>query len=255
MNNCYVHPIGGLGNQLFIIAAGYAYAKKHGKKLIIVPDNWNAGQGNHVLSYKDTIFRNFEYGSFPFTRNVIPVHERRFNYDELPFVHGNVSLHGYFQSLKYFEDVKDEFISLLDLPDWDNTPLRNQKGSHMPLVAFHIRRGDYLIHRNIHHVCHTDYFNHFLREFENYNVAGFTDSPAHVLEEFSNFGLQIPTFNSDLDSFTSMSRCDIIVGSNSTFSWWASLIGRKNCYFPSKWFADGREHGDIYRKDMILHDV
>lgn len=255
MSNCYVHPIGGLGNQLFIIAAGYAYAKKHDKKLIIVPDNWNAGQGNHVISYKDTIFRNFEYGSLSFTRDVIPLHEKRFNYDGLPFTHGNVSLHGYFQSVKYFEDVKDEFISLLDLPDWDNTPLRNQKGSHIPLMGVHIRRGDYMIYENIHYVCHTDYFNYFLRKFENYNVVGFTDSPAYVLEEFSNFGLQIPIFNSDLDSFASMSKCDIIVGSNSTFSWWASLIGKKTCYFPSKWFADGREHGDIYRKDMITYNV
>jgi hypothetical protein len=167
MSNCYVHPIGGLGNQLFIIAAGYAYAKKHDKNLIIVPDNWNAGQGNHVLSYKDTIFRNFEYGSLPVTRDVIRVHERRFNYDELPFAHGSVSLHGYFQSLKYFEEFKDEFISLLDFGD---IPAPNI----YPIVrvAFHVRRGDYLKYPNIHYVCNKEYFDYFFNIFAPEMIKG-----------------------------------------------------------------------------------
>lgn len=249
MNNCYVHPIGGLGNQLFIIATGYAYAKKHNKKLIIVPDNWKAGQGNHVLSYKDTIFRNFEFGSFPFTKNVIRVHERRFNYNELPFVHGSLSLHGYFQSLKYFEEVKDEFISLLDLPEVV------VEYSDKPLVAFHIRRGDYLIHRDIHHVCDTKYFNYFFKEFKDRdcNIKVFTDSPRQVLEEFGEY--PFGQSGDELIDFTYMTKCDIIVGSNSTFSWWASLIGETVSHFPSKWFADGREHEDIFRKDMILYNV
>lgn len=253
MNNCYVNPIGGLGNQLFIIAAGYAYAKKHGKTLIVIPDNWFAGQGNSVLSYKDTIFRNFEYGSLPFTRDVVPLHEKRFNYDELPFYHGNVSLHGYFQSLKYFEDVQNEFISLLNLPEYDTTSFRNQKGSHMPLVAFHIRRGDYLIHRTIHHVCDTEYFKYFFKEFEDCNIKIFTDSPQQVLQEFGD--VNIFHSENELLDMVAMSKCDVIIGSNSTFSWWASLIGGTRCMFPSKWFADGREHGDIYRRDMRTRDV
>jgi hypothetical protein len=251
MNNCYVNPIGGLGNQLFIIAAGYAYAKKHNKKLIIVPDNWKAGQGNSILSYKDTLFKNFEYGSPPFTRDVITVHERRFNYDELPFVHGSLSLHGYFQSLKYFEEFKDEFISLLELPDVDVEYLR---GGSQAVVGFHIRRGDYLIHKNIHYVCDTNFFNYFFDKFKGEPIKVFTDSPNQVLQEFPQ-EYHIIHSESDIKEFTYMSKCDIIVGSNSTFSWWASLIGGKTSYFPSKWFADGREHGDIYREDMVLHDV
>jgi len=251
MSNCYVHPIGGLGNQLFIIAAGYAYAKKHDKKLIIVPDNWNAGQGNSVLSYKDTIFKNFEYGSLPVTRDVISIHEKRFNYDELPFHHGSVSLHGYFQSLKYFEDIRNEFISMLDLPKIDIGYLR---GDSPLVIGMHIRRGDYLKYKNIHYVCDTNYFNRFFEAFKDNTIKVFTDSPNQVLEEFPQ-EYHIIHSESDIKELNYMSYCDIIVGSNSTFSWWASLIGRKTCYFPSKWFADGREHGDIYREDMILHDV
>lgn len=253
MSNCYINVKGGLGNQLFQIAAGYAYAKKYDKKLIINPTKWNAGQGNHVLSYKDTIFRNFEYGT-PITRDVVEYHEKKFNYDEIPHYPGNVALNGYFQSLKYFENVENEFISLLNLPEV-NVP----QIPYISNIAFHIRRGDYLNYKNIHYVCNTEYFNYFFDYFNpvrSTKIYVFTDSPEIVRHEFSNhLDYSIVSSQSDVRELTFMSKCDTIVGSNSTFSWWASLIGGRRCYFPSKWFADGRPHEDIFRKDMILHDV
>ena len=251
MSNCYVNVMGGLGNQLFQIAAGYAYAKKYDKKLIINPSRWNAGQGNNPLSYKDTIFKNFEYGTY-YTRDVIGIHEKRFNYDELPYHLGNVSLNGYFQSLKYFEDVKDEFVSMLNFPKVDIGYLR---GDASLLVGMHIRRGDYLKYPNIHYVCDTNYFNHFFNLFKDKTIKVFTDSKHDVMNEFLNYQYDLIYSDSDIQELNYISYCDIIVGSNSTFSWWASLIGRKPCYFPSKWFADGRPHEDISRKDMILHNV
>ena len=254
MSNCYVKVMGGIGNQLFQIAAGYAYAKKYDKKLIIDPSNWFAGQGNHILSYKDTIFKNFEYGSI-ITRDVIGIHENQFNYSELPYYHGNVSLNGYFQSLKYFEEVENEFINLLNLPETNKEHLTCCR----PIsVGFHIRRGDYLKYPDIHYICDTKYFDYFFDIFNmtknNLSICVFTDSPEHVLNEFKQEYHLIKS-SSDVKDLAYMSQCDIIVGSNSTFSWWASLIGRKTSYFPSKWFADGRPHEDIFRKDMALKDV
>ena len=186
---------------------------------------------------------------------MIPIHEKRFNYDELPFAYGSVSLHGYFQSLKYFEEVKNEFISMLDLP---NITIPREGSEN--IIAFHVRRGDYLKYENIHYVCNTKYFDYFFDIFTPERVKGtrillFSDSPNHVLIEFQNKEFMMIHSDSDIKELNYMSYCDILVGSNSTFSWWASLIGRKTCYFPSKWFADGREHGDIYREDMILHNV
>ena len=254
MSNCYVNVKGGIGNQLFQISAGYAYAKKYDKKLIINPSRWNAGQGNHVLSYKDTIFKNFEYETYH-TRDVIEYHEKKFNWDEIPYYPGNIALNGYFQSLKYFEEVKDEFISQLNLPNFVI-----QKFIGDVDVAFHIRRGDYLKSSNIHYICKTEYFDYFFDIFgpsdlKKTRILVFTDSSDHVLEEFKDKKFHIIRSESDVKELAYMSQCDTIVGSNSTFSWWASLIGGKKCYFPSKWFADGRPHEDIFRKDMILHDV
>lgn len=247
MNNCYVNVIGGIGNQLFQIAAGYAYAKKYNKKLIINPYNWVASQGNSPLSYKDTIFKKFQYGNFAEDATITTIQEKGFNYDELPFVEGSISLNGYFQSLKYFEEIKDEFISLLNLPDINNNLI--------PEVGFHIRRGDYLKHASIHHVCNTKYFEYFFEKFKDKDIKIFTDDPDYVIEEFSKYKFEILKSNSDIKELACMARCNILVGSNSTFSWWAALIGNNISYFPSMWFADGRDATDIFHDKMIKHTV
>jgi hypothetical protein len=254
MKNCYVNICGGVGNQLFQIAAGYAYARKWDKKLIINTTHWTASQGNHPDTYKDTIFKNFEYGTYH-TRDIIHIHEKRFNYDELPYHHGSVALNGYFQSLKYFEEYKDEFILKLNLPK-----IIVQKFEGDNTIAFHIRRGDYLKYPDIHYICDTKYFEYFFDIFMPEHIKGtkilvFTDSPEYVTEEFKNKEFHIIHSESDVKELAYMSQCDIIIGSNSSFSWWASLIGNKPCYFPSKWFKNEIDHSDIFRKDMILQDV
>ena len=246
MNNCYVNAIGGVGNQLFQIAAGYAYAKKYDKNLIINPYNWVAGQGTNPLEYKDTIFKNFQY-YISSQETVTPIQERRFNYDELPFIEGSVSLNGYFQSLKYFEEIKDEFISLINLPEINNNLI--------PDVGFHIRRGDYLKHVNIHHVCRTDYFEYFFEKFKDKDIKILTDDPDYVVEEFAKYKFEILKSNSDIKELACMAKSKVLVGSNSTFSWWAALIGNNISYFPSRWFADGREATDIYHDKIIIHNV
>lgn len=246
MSNCYVNVIGGIGNQLFQIAAGYAYSKRHNKKLIINPYNWAAGQGKNPLDYKIDIFKNFEYGT-NINEDVKSIQEKRFNYDELPFVHGSVSINGYFQSLKYFEDVKDEFISLLNLPDISTYNLKNNN------VAVHIRRGDYLNYPDLHHVCKTEYFKNQLLEFKESTVNVFTDSIDYVLNEFDGCDFNVIRSNSELADLTLMSKHENIICSNSSFSWWASLLGtpKNKIIVPDKWFHNFQPHEDIYRSEFI----
>lgn len=246
MNTCYAKLIGGIGNQLFIAAAGYSYAKKHGKRFVIDSSNWGASQGTHASVYKDSIFKNFEYESC-LTRDVTEIHEKRFNYDELPYHHGSVSIHGYFQSLKYFEDVQDEFISLLNLPEVLTENIIHNN------VAVHIRRGDYLNHPDLHYVCKTDYFKDQLNQFAGYQQNVFTDSIDYVIREFTGCGFNIIKSNSELEDLTIMSRHENIICSNSSFSWWASLLGtpKNKIIVPDKWFHNFQPHEDIYRSEFI----
>lgn len=246
MSACYANVVGGIGNQLFIVAAAYAYAKKHGKDFYINSSGWNGSQGKHANIYKDTIFKNFKYSSY-YTRDVIPIMEKRFNFDEPPFHHGSVSFNGYFQSLKYFENCKDEFINLLSLPEVKTSFI------HEKSVAFHIRRGDYLHFPHIFNVCDTDYFKRLFKNFENYEINVFTDSDLHVLNEFPDEDFRLLKGKDELEDLTIMAKHPNIVCSNSSFSWWASLLGGKKqkIIVPNKWLL-GKDCSDIYTEDMII---
>ena len=244
MNKCYAKLIGGLGNQLFILAASYAYSRECCKDLVIDTEQWHANQGSNPWDYSDTIFKNFNY-VYREGDNVQRIIEKDFNYHELPNKLGDVSLHGYFQSLKYFENYQYDFYDLLNLPDVDTTFVKPKN------VAFHIRRGDYLLFPDIHYVCDTQWFENRFRQFEGYQINVFTDSPEHVLQEFEDFDFNLIQTSSELNDLTLMSKHSNIVCSNSTFSWWASRLGdMERVIVPSIWFADNQNTPDIYANNM-----
>lgn len=250
MKSCYVNLAGGLGNQLFQVAAGYAYSKKHGKNLCLNCERWSASQGRQPEIYSNSIFRNFKYAS-PIGE-VFPFFEKRFNFDEIPHHNGNISLNGYFQSLKYFEEYREKFVDKLQLPntkiDWID-----EKN-----VAMHVRRGDYLMHHDIHLVCNTNYFIKCLEEFPDYQVNVFTDSPEYIQKEFAGYDFNIIHTGDELLDLTLMSHHDNMICSNSSFSWWASLLSKKKdkILVPSKWFNNFKEnYDDVFREEFIRVEV
>jgi len=244
----FVKLVGGLGNQLFQVAAGYSYSKKYDTEFYIDSSTWVGGQGRNGYEYKDTIFKNFKFSN-DYPRSVILYQEPKFNFSEigrLKMERYSLCLNGYFQSIKYFEDYQDEFKKKLTLAKVDTSFIKEKN------VAFHIRRGDYLYYKDIHHICDTNYFNKCFEMFEGYQINVFTDSPNYVLEEFKDKDFNLIKTRSELNDLILIGMHDNVVCSNSTFSWWGSFLGKRKeqIIVPSKWFLDGRDHEDIYRKDM-----
>lgn len=241
MDNCYAVLQGGLGNQLFQIATGYAYSRRYDKAFYIDDSKWTASQGRSPGSYRDTIFKNFNYKHAGSCYNIA---EPDMKFHVLPFVEGDVAIHGYRQSIKYFEEYSIEFINLLELPEVDTWFMG------VPNVVFHIRRGDYMRYP-LHYVCTFDYFKKQFEEFKGFQINVCTDSPEHVCTEFKGFDFNLLKTTSELKDFTYMTKHQNIVCSNSSFSWWASLLGNMTrIIVPDRWFNDDQEN-DIYRKDMV----
>jgi hypothetical protein len=246
----YIKLKGGLGNQLFQVAAAFAYSKKHKTELYLDASEWHGSQGKNALEYKDTIFKNFTFDD-GYPRSIFLYNEPRFNYDEITRPECDqpcMKLEGYFQSLKYFEDYKDEFIEMLNLPDPHYYPDPDD-------VGVHIRRGDYLIHHHIHNICDHDYFVRALEEFPNKkNINIFTDAKDTTRDQVFHLGndARIIDGGNELIDFTLLSRHTNIIASNSSFSWWASLIGtpKKKIIVPKIWFKNFQDHEDIYREDF-----
>jgi hypothetical protein len=246
MSNIYVSLRGGLGNQIFQVANGYAYSKKYGKNLILDVSKWYAHQGKSPKIYKETIFKNFEYVSKNRITNIQEYKEPKLDYVEIPKFDFDVKFSGRYQSLKYFEEVKDEFISKLWLPTY---PIVKNS------VAVHIRRGDYLKGKRF-NVCKTNYFRENIKNFPDKNIHIFTDSKEYVTKEFCCDNIEIIHTESELSDLAAMSNYENLIISNSSFSWWASLLGieKEKIIAPSRWF-NGRKNHDIYREDFILSEV
>lgn len=240
--------MGGLGNQLFQIAAAYAYSKKHDKDLYLDTSHWDGGQGRSPNDYAETIFRNFKFeNSKPDTTTIRE--ERELCFAELPFAEGDVKLEGYFQSPGYFLWCFEHFKNELCLSEFLNhLPVPSEK-----TVAFHIRRGDYLNYSHIYNICGTDYFNRMFDMFSDYVVNVFTDSPEHVCREFGNRSFNLIQSEFELKVFSYMCLHRNIVCSNSSFSWWASQLGTKKerVVVPNKWLltSDSKE---LYLDNMTL---
>jgi hypothetical protein len=254
MNNVYVTLVGGLGNQLFQIATGFEYAKKHNKNLLLDDSKWtisHASPGKRPETYKKTLFKNFRFSS---QHNTTPtaIYEKRFNYDELPDEKGDVVLHGYFQSEKYFSEYAEEFKSMLDFGQTADFNIQNFGSMN---VAAHIRRSDYLMHRNVHYVCDTEYFNKAFSFFVSDTIDVYSDSMSYVVEEFQfpyRKNLRFVTGCDDVKTLYMLSQYDNLIASNSSFSWWASFLGKKKTKIivPDIWFKNFEKHDDIYRTEF-----
>lgn len=206
-------PIGGLGNQLFIVAAGYAIARDAGEEFCIDTSDWYASQGEHPETYKDTVFKNFTFSKG----------------DPIP--------KGYYQSLDYFEKYKDEFIERLNLPNYTGME-----------TAIHIRRGDYLKYPK-HQVCTDEYYEKAIKMSEPRYVI-FTDDREYCEQKYRNREGFLINCSPPHLALAYMACFDTVICSNSSFSWWASLIGNCKTIVPDRWYAD-RICEDIYRPEMI----
>lgn len=254
MSNVYVNLVGGVGNQLFQIAAGYAYSKKYGKNLVLDSSRWAGSQGNHPDTYKHNLFKNFLFSSVH-SRTPTTIHEQRFNYDELPYHKGDVVLSGYFQSLKYFEEYAEEFKTLLNFDKYSEI---NLEGLLSLDVVAHIRRGDYIRHQAVHYVCDTDYFKKAFALFPDRRIAVVSDSIDDVIREFgSELTLNYLVGDDEVKTLYIMSQYDNLIASNSSFSWWASFLGKKKdkIIVPDRWFNNFQAHDDIYRDDFTKLSV
>lgn len=248
MSACYVNVCGGVGNQLFQVAAGYSYCKKYGKDLYIDILHWNASQGVNPYEYSKEILSKFKF-RVGVDFNIKPIIEKTTTYKEIPYENVDISLNGYFQSLKYFEEYAEEFKSLLVLPEVNISFIKEKN------VAFHIRRGDYLNYQHLYGLG-DNYFRNQFEKFKDYQINVFTDSPEIVLKEFEEFDFNLIQTSSEIKDLTTIAHHDNVVCSNSSFSWWGSFLGKKKdkIIVPDKWIT-GQDFSDIYRPDMIIEST
>ena len=275
--------LGRLGNQMFEYAALRGIAAHHGYEWRIPPfhvegiENYSLQQAFNLESVKEDNLQIVDHYQ--------QVGERFFHFDEEFFNRcpDNVSLHGFFQSEKYFKNVEDVVRKDYEFHDEYLEPcqaIMDEYKDQNPIML-HVRRGDanltdprgfkwsYTQCGDQHPTQTVDYYERALAEFDdNQPVFVFSDSIEWVKEQefFSGdrFLLSEPVDKYADGSFTPyadlclMSLCSHAIIANSSMSWWGAYLQsnpNKKVVAPKRWFGPAyadKDTKDLYCPDWIV---
>lgn len=228
-----VDMMGGLGNQMFIAAAGFALAKKTGRPLafLTIPHQENP---HSKIDYMETIFQKFPkitQLSKSFYKDI--EEDPNAKEDDTLFATSPTipcKLKGYFQRASF---VTREFVDMLVLP--------TVKIVEEPRVSVHIRGTDYL-KVPLHNVNLSSYREQALLHAGKHPVVVFTDDKEYaetVMKACKVESYEFSSGTSELEDLVLLSKTPgSLVGCNSTFSWWACALSNENRlrFLPKNWF-------------------
>lgn len=234
---------GGLGNQLFQYAAGKRLANHLGVDLYL-DLNWYKTEGNRpYLLDKFNITNDKEIldtGSLTYveesTSNFIP---------EILLVEDNSFLEGYWQSEKYFFDIKDIIKQEFTLKYVPNHPIIEEI-INTSSVSLHIRRGDYLyVATKELGVCSSEYYNKSIQRIyelvqdPKFFIFGGDESWARQHLNLPNARYIEAREQTSYEDIYLMTLCKHNIIANSSFSWWGAYLGEfssKIVLYPTPWF-------------------
>lgn len=263
-----VRLIGGLGNQMFQYATGRALAGRLGTDLLLDLRGFRRyrlrsyGLDRMAIAGRPATYRELaRWPSFlrgrqwPAGLFGLSGHwfcEADLRYSPLfETLRGDVGLEGYFQSERYFSDVRaslrDEFRPAAPLSP-ENARLAEAMRA-APSVSLHVRRGDYASNPAtlaVHGLCSPAYYRSAvsaLRErHEGLRFFVFSDDPAWCRENLALADAEFVDNNAaspECDIFL-MSQCRHRIVANSSFSWWGAwlAVGDGTVIAPQPWYAD-----------------
>jgi len=268
---------GGIGNQLFQYSCARAISKSLGtdmkidivdatkhnslssvpRRVSICDLNINA----EVATDSEAARLRYRHGALSYLYQRIK--EKFFPSDILNFdslvadsVETNRYLDGYFQSYKYFSDIRPLLLNELTLRspsqaffNWEDMIAKLPNP-----VSIHIRRGDYVSNENTRREfgpCPINYFERAIIEIEE-EIKGcsyvvFSDDIEWVQKNLTILSEKNVLFVhdknlTDIEELLLMSTCSHNIISNSSFSWWAAWLNQneqKRVITPTPWLDSG----------------
>ena len=118
----HIELLGGLGNQLFQIFCGIAYSIENKVPFKINSNKYDLVSPLDNSSKRPTYFTNFlkNLSEFTFQEKLslqIYRDKSAFTFEKIPIISQDFTLHGYFQSYKYFNSHFEDICKLINLYD------------------------------------------------------------------------------------------------------------------------------------------
>ena len=285
---------GGLGNQMFQYALFLKFQSQN--KIVKLDDRteyenqdiravtlWAFGISYEPATQEDIV--NLTDGSLEFWHRVrrklfgrrsLLYCEQDINFDPEVLVQNNAYLTGYFQSEKYFKDIKHIIRKTFQFKPqiWESVPPEivdrirkyQEQIDDSISVAVHIRRGDYLDKRELYgDICTEKYYQEAVtlikEQFPEATYYIFSNDPEwskRRIEELYGCGKKVVIVEDTTEAtgyldMMLMSHCKHHIIANSSFSWWGAWLSEyenKMIIAPSKW-NNFMEQTDIYTENMI----
>jgi hypothetical protein len=267
----FVLPVrkGGLGNQMFQVAAALVYAKETNRRILLPKEFYNFHNPSHA-EYGESIFREIIHRldkpidgtaiSFliqqEFTQHA---GEPGFEDWTPQDISGNVLLHGYFQNYPPIGRNEESICSFY------KNGLANYRmflADSSTRVGIHIRRGDYLKppYSEVLPVQPLSYYESALAHFpmDKYEFYIFSDDLEWCKQQplFQNLPSKVFIDEpNEVKALATMTSCQGgMICANSSFSWWGAFLGahsvRAPVLVPSNWFRDGV--GNLFPPEWII---
>lgn len=290
-----IRMTGGLGNQMFQYAL-YLKLKSLGKEVKFDDiTEYRLSNARPIMLWAfgidypkateeeiDKITDGFLYLSHRIRRKIFGRKSKEYmentcNFDPMVLEKDPAYLTGYFQSEKYFADIKEEvrkaFAFSLIIFEGIEDKLKQKieeyrRGIDSCLaVSIHIRRGDYLENSEVYGGnCTPQYYEAAINRMKELfpkavffvfsNDDAWTEKWCREQEEKHKMHFVAVTDTPEelgyLDLYL-MSRCRHHVVANSSFSWWGAWLNEKTdkkIIAPAKWF-NNQDCYDIYTSEMI----
>jgi hypothetical protein len=260
----FVKLQGGLGNQLFQLAAGMSAAKFQAIDVVLVTGNY-VGRDRRFYELKSleetlgiTSQQFVNPLNFPDKINEI----KEFEFQKIVMKSNrNSILEGYFQNPDYVAECGLELIHAFTTSGMNTEKNIGCKCSKMH-VGIHVRRGDYNlpVNKDLFGILHEDYFAQIASEFTDAHFSVFTDGDIDsgilkITGDADIYGRDISAWA----TLSSMASMDSLVISNSSLSWWGAFFGRslnseQVTISPRNWFRKLPGSNNLILEHWINHE-
>lgn len=245
--------LGKLGNQMFQYASLKGIAANRGFDFCIPSGNIFGIRDLTVKKSDSNIHTVFNLKNYTQDfSNTKVIKESGFNFDEKLFnsCEDNVDLYGYFQSEKYFKNIKEDLKKdfkfdsdvIKECESFIKTEIQTDE-----IISLHIRRGDYLKLQSYHPTLSIEYYEKALDKLPEIPVVIFSDDVEWCLSQnlFESDRFFISMENSSEYDMCFMSLCTYHIIANSSFSWWGAwLSDSKQVISPKLWFGPSLNMND-----------
>jgi len=242
--------VGGLGNQMFIIAAAYACHRYSKAPLYILQNPVSNNKHNrHSFNYLTSIFKYIGVHLSQSRADSSFLHSLGYQfYRPSGFAAWNPAdvepgtlLDSYFQYYPAIKPYEDDLRCLFLRGLQEFVPTRDYSAS----AFLHIRRGDYLQYSSIHYIQPLEYYMQavaLLPDIYTFVVVSDDVEWVESQEYFKDPKFEIVRSANEVETLALMSQCKAAaICANSTFSWWGAFLGaysaKNPVIVPAKWIS------------------